>query len=314
MSLTNKALWVIERHLDRALTLGELAEACGVSRYHLAHAFGAAAGMPLMQYVRARRLTEAAHRLASGQAPDILGLALDSGYGSHEAFSRAFRSQFGTTPEKVRRQRSAETLPTIKALKPRENAEIALPPPRFVTGAPMFLVGLSERHLLEATERIPAQWQRFMASYNEISHKVGPRPLAVTGNMDDEGTFEYVCAVQVHEASELPEGLAQLRVPAQHYAVFQHPGHVASIAATYSAIWNHWLPAHKRKAADGPSLERHHETFNAQTGLGGLEIWIALAPTADQMRQRDRGRAGSPRSRMMPAALGRIGNRLGKQP
>ncbi len=66
MSLTNRALWVIERHLDRTLTLGELAGACGVSRYHLAHPFGAATGMPLMQYVRKRRLTEVARRLASG--------------------------------------------------------------------------------------------------------------------------------------------------------------------------------------------------------------------------------------------------------
>jgi AraC family transcriptional regulator len=41
--------------------------------------------------------------LAGGNAPDILSLALDTGYGSHEAFSRAFRAQFGTTPETIRK-------------------------------------------------------------------------------------------------------------------------------------------------------------------------------------------------------------------
>ena len=88
--LTNKALWTIERHLDQSLTLNDLARACGVSQFHLAHAFGQATGFPVMQYVRGRRLTEAAQSLASGNAPDILNLALDAGYGSHEAFSRAF--------------------------------------------------------------------------------------------------------------------------------------------------------------------------------------------------------------------------------
>ena len=86
-----------------------------VSRYHLAHAFGAATGLSVMQYVRARRLTVAARTLADG-APDILDLALDAGYGSHEAFSRAFRSQFGVTPGMVRRQASTEDLPMTKAM------------------------------------------------------------------------------------------------------------------------------------------------------------------------------------------------------
>jgi AraC family transcriptional regulator len=276
MSLTNKAIWVIERNLNQPLTLGELADACGVSSYHLAHAFGAAAGRSVMQYVRSRRLTEAARSLASGDAPDILNLALDSGYGSHEAFSRAFRAQFDTTPESVRREKTVEDLPMIEAMKVLDNTGVTLAPPRFVSGAPMLLVGLSARHSFEATQGIPGQWQRFMASYGEIPDKVSPIPLGVSTNMDDDGNFEYVCAVEVSRVSELPRGFTQLRIPAQHYVVFRHLEHVSSIGATYSAIWNSWLPAHNRRAADGPSLERHLDTFDPQTGLGGVEIWIPV--------------------------------------
>ena len=51
-----------------------------------------------MRYMRGRRLSEAARVLANGGA-DILTVALDFGYGSHEAFTRAFRrSQFGVNP------------------------------------------------------------------------------------------------------------------------------------------------------------------------------------------------------------------------
>jgi AraC-like DNA-binding protein len=92
MSVSKRALWVIERNLNGDLTLGDIAKACGTSKYHLAHAFGESTRISVMQYVRGRRLTMAAETLAGG-APDILALALDVGYGSHEAFTRAFRAQ-----------------------------------------------------------------------------------------------------------------------------------------------------------------------------------------------------------------------------
>jgi AraC family transcriptional regulator len=102
MRIADRALWVIERNSEQALGLNDIAAACRVSRSHLANAFGTATGWPVMRYLRARRLTESAHRLAGG-APDIFSVALEFGYGSHEAFTRAFRDQFGQTPEQVRR-------------------------------------------------------------------------------------------------------------------------------------------------------------------------------------------------------------------
>src|ERR1700738_340053 len=104
MNPAQKALWFIESHLGDALTLDEIAAIGGVSRYHMVRAFAAATGLSVMRYVRARRLSEAARALANG-APDILGVALDADYGSHEAFTRAFRDHFGITPEALRAQR-----------------------------------------------------------------------------------------------------------------------------------------------------------------------------------------------------------------
>ena len=95
MSFPDKALWIIERNSTQPLTLDGIAAACGVSRSHLAHAFGTATGVSVMQYVRARRLSAAARALAAG-APDILSIALEAGYGSHEAFTRAFRRPLPT--------------------------------------------------------------------------------------------------------------------------------------------------------------------------------------------------------------------------
>src|ERR1700727_3973 len=105
MNPVSKAIWFIEAHLTSDLTLEQIAAIAGVSRYHMVRAFGATTGRSVMRYVRARRLSEAARTLADG-APDILMVALDAGYGSHEAFTRAFRELFGFTPETIRSQRS----------------------------------------------------------------------------------------------------------------------------------------------------------------------------------------------------------------
>src|SRR5688500_2811512 len=101
MNPVNKALWYIESHFTSDITLDDIATVTGVSRFYLTRAFAVATGHSMMHYVRGRRLTEAARALAQG-APDILTVAVETGYGSHEAFTRAFRDRFGVTPETVR--------------------------------------------------------------------------------------------------------------------------------------------------------------------------------------------------------------------
>src|SRR5258708_21522050 len=101
MSLANRALWTIDRNLTGELSLGSVAQNCGVSRYPLAHAFGETTGMSVMEYVRQRRLSEAAVNLAKGQS-NIFDLAVVYRYASHEVFSRGFRVQVPMHPEYVR--------------------------------------------------------------------------------------------------------------------------------------------------------------------------------------------------------------------
>ena len=89
VSPASKALWFIETHFGDPLTLDHVADAACVSRFHLSRSFSLATGHPVMGYLRARRLTVAARALAGG-APDILAIAIEAGYNSHEAFTRAF--------------------------------------------------------------------------------------------------------------------------------------------------------------------------------------------------------------------------------
>src|SRR3981081_1670285 len=160
MNPAQKALWYIEPPRPQPLTLDEIAGIGGVSRFHIVRAFAAATGFPVMRYVRARRLSEAARALANG-APDILSLALDADYGSHEAFTRAFRDHFGLTPEAVRSSTRIDNLQLQEPIVMDSTVIDNLQAPRFLTGKPLLVAGVGERYTCESSAAIPGQWQRF---------------------------------------------------------------------------------------------------------------------------------------------------------
>ncbi|MEH2562702.1 AraC family transcriptional regulator [Bradyrhizobium sp. AZCC 2289] len=276
MNPAQKALWYIESHLAQPLTLDEIAGVGGVSRFHMVRAFAAATGFPVMRYVRARRLSEAARALANG-APDILSLALDADYGSHEAFTRAFRDHFGVTPEMVRAATCPDKLKLQEPIKMDSTALDHLKPPRYETSKPLLVAGLGERITHDNQGAgIPNQWQRFHQSVDNIPGRIGKLAYGVCCNGDDAGNFDYIAGVEVTDFSDLPREFSRVRIPEQKYAVFTHADHISTIRRTVNTIWNHWLPMSGMKAADAPNFERYDEKFDPLTGDGGLEIWIPV--------------------------------------
>jgi AraC family transcriptional regulator len=275
VSPANKAIWYVERHFCGELSLDDVAAHAGVSRFHLSHAFAARAGQPLMAYVRGRRLTEAARTLAKG-APDILAVALDAGYNSHEAFTRAFRDQFGLTPEAVRAQGHVNQLALVEAIRMDQSVKTTLPPPRFVDGKPLLLVGMSEHYSCETSAGVPAQWQKFLPHFPNVPGQLDHKAYGAKYNFDDESNFDYLCGVEVADFSRTPRGWANLRLPANRYAVFTHSEHISTIRRTWATIWDSWFPTSGHEVADAPHFELYDENFNSQTGVGGVEIWIPV--------------------------------------
>jgi AraC family transcriptional regulator len=275
MSVTAKALWYIESHLGDDLSLELIARDVGVSRYHLSRAFSTATGYGLALYVRARRLSEAAKALLNG-APDILSVSLDTGYGSHEAFTRAFKQQFGLTPEQARAQRQTTALKLLEPIRMQTTTTTRIAPVRMVERDALLIFGLSQLYTPQSIGGIPSQWDRFLPHFGHIPTQVDKVAYGVICSTDDAGNFDYICGVEVSEFPSHPGEFARLRIPPQNYAVFLHTGHISNIGATCSAIWNQGLPDSGCKAADSPWFERYGEEFDGRTGLGGLEIWIPI--------------------------------------
>ncbi|MFL6617026.1 MAG: GyrI-like domain-containing protein [Povalibacter sp.] len=271
-----KALWYINSHYREELSLEDIAHCAGVSRFHLLRVFGNATGRSMMKYVRALRLCEAARRLAQG-SEDILSVAIDSGYASHEAFTRAFREQFGVTPESVRKQRHVNNLPLLEQFTMSTLPAISLEPPRFQDGNVLLLAGLSERYTADQCgANIPAQWQKFGPHLGHVPGQLGSVAYGVCYNFDEAGNMDYLCGVEVTEFSDLPHDFAHLRITPQRYAVFFHAQHISAIRSTWHAIWNEWLPQSGYELADAPFFERYDERFDPRNGNGGVELWIPI--------------------------------------
>jgi AraC family transcriptional regulator len=168
-----KALWFIESRYAGEITLDEIADVAGVTRFHLCRVFRLVTGHSPLEYVRERRLSDAARQLASG-ASNILTVALDARYASHEAFTRAFRDRFGCTPETVRAHRNLSELNLKEPLRMNAVESTHIDVTRLQEGRAFRIAGLTEHYTVDKSAAIPSQWQRFIPNINHIPGRVGP--------------------------------------------------------------------------------------------------------------------------------------------
>jgi AraC family transcriptional regulator len=275
MNLIENAIWQVESNLRSQMSLEDIAEMCGVTPPHLTRAFASVTGNSLMRYARARRLSEAARMLALG-VPDILGLALETGYGSHEAFTRAFREHFGVTPECVRDARSLKQLSLMEPMIMDTTPDLNLAPPRIEKHGALHLVGLIKQFPMDKIGGIPSLWQRFNVHTRHIPNAVGKSAYGASLSYTEENGCEYMCGVEVSDFTDVPPELTGRTVAAATYAKFKQPGHITLIRQTIGTIWNRWLPQSGFSAAEVPLIEYYPPEFDSVTGAGGFEIWIPV--------------------------------------
>ena len=116
-----RALALIHEHPSRPWTIDMLADEIALSRSALYERFTQLIGQPPMQYLTQWRMQVAANLLRQSRAP-VLSVALDVGYESEAAFTRAFKRLVGTPPATWRRiQNREQARPNSQAdIKPVE--------------------------------------------------------------------------------------------------------------------------------------------------------------------------------------------------
>ena len=92
----------IKNRDDGTLTLRSLSKKLGYSGFHTIRRFKELSGMLLKDYIRLRKLAFALIDVRDSKA-NFLEIAVNYGFGSHEAFTRAFKKAYGITPNSYRK-------------------------------------------------------------------------------------------------------------------------------------------------------------------------------------------------------------------
>jgi len=272
------AIWLIESRLRENPGLDDIAAETGFSRFYLSRLFGEETGQSFAAYVRGRRLSEAAKELLSG-APDILSVAIGAGYGSHEAFTRAFRDQFGLTPDDVRKRASEQPISFVEPLRMNATPTVPVDPPTIVVLPAATYVGLARTYAIAGLGGIPDQWGEFQRHLAGLDReKVGAGYGIIRNAAPNGETLEYVCAVPAGKGLEAGDGLTEFSLPEMKIARFEHRGHIAGIKATTRAIFEDALPAAGLKPV-GPVdlIEVYGRDFDPRSGFGTVGMWVHVA-------------------------------------
>lgn len=117
----------IDQHLDQVLELAMLAEVAHFSAFHFHRLFAAWMGETFGDYLRRRRLEVAAMRLIGQPGTPVLDIALSVGFGSAEAFARAFKGRFGCTATEWRQGQAGRWASQLEALRRQHEAQHSNP-------------------------------------------------------------------------------------------------------------------------------------------------------------------------------------------
>ena len=287
-----KSIDYIEEHLKERITVEILAEIAGFSAYHYYRLFNAYVGMPVMEYVRRRRLEHAVTELSGNKR--IIDIAMDYGFESHSGFGKAFRKIYGCSPEQYRIHATGN-IPSKVDLRLLQQFNLSggiILEPKIITKPSFKVIGYALETTLEDNRRkrdIPAFWDHFNVEGLEANLYAMIQPkehgefcICFPPNMET-GQFTYVIAVKTDNFEGMPEDLYKGEVPEATYAVFTTPpadyndkGFVQAIEGTWRFIFEKWFPTSGYEfAADKVDFEFYDERCHPQIGAV-MEIYIPV--------------------------------------
>ncbi|MEU0550114.1 helix-turn-helix domain-containing protein [Micromonospora sp. NPDC005979] len=282
----NEAMAHIERHLDQQIEVADLARIALTSEYHFRRLFSALAGMPLSEYVRRRRLTVAGADVLAGERT-LLDVAVRYGYGSAEAFARAFHAVHGVGPGEARR--------TGAALRSQPRMSFRLT----VEGSGSMeyrIVSKDAFALVGRKARVPLVHEGMNPSIVAFIRSIDKETTARIEALSDQEPTGIVnvsdnLADTRAEGSELdywhgavtgatpPDDLDALPVAAGSWAVFTTSGAFPqAVQFLWRDVFTQWFPSNPYRSRPGPEISRVRVSADGTTA--DAELWIPVERVA----------------------------------
>ncbi|GLR72115.1 AraC family transcriptional regulator [Agaribacter marinus] len=265
----------IEANLDKHISLTDVSSHAKMSHWHFQRIFKALTNETLKSYVRARRITNSLDRVLKSEG-SILDIALDAGFQSHEAYTKAFQRLYGCTPIQYRQkfgQPSIFKKPKIDdryltdlhqhvSLEPR----IYVSEEKHLVGMKEEVIGIESEHT-NIAEKLPKLWQDFVACMREVPNRVDEKGYGVISVENTCGTEQrlfYTACVEVSSLNDIPSNMVSVTIPRQRYAEFRHKGRVdvESFNTTISYIYSSWLLQSNVSHTYGYDIETYGDEFH----------------------------------------------------
>jgi len=288
----------MDRHLDRPLELDELAGVANFSPYHFHRLFTAWTGETVGEYLRRRRLEFAAVRLAGEPDTAVLDIALSVGFGSAEAFARAFKTRFAMTLTEWRQSEAGRRKAGQSNRNPNQpdrNANQARTEP-FANHGLMTQEGSMNVKLVERAAT-PVVYLRHVGPYGAPIARFWQDtvyPWMVTNDLlgrtrygishDDPGVTapekcRYDAAVEVPVDWTGFGRHLKTTIPGGKYAAMRFEGRVDEIGDAWTRLLRDWLPSSGMQLDARPFLEHYPAAsrYDPSTGVFDCELCIPVA-------------------------------------
>ncbi|MEU6023653.1 AraC family transcriptional regulator [Micromonospora sp. NPDC047134] len=282
----NQALDHLEQRLDQPVEIADLARIAVTSEYHFRRLFSALAGIPLSEYVRRRRLTMAAAEVVAGERT-LLDIAVRWGYGSAEAFARAFKAMHGTGPGEARRTKCAlHAQPRVSfrlivegssSMRYRIVSKDAFQLAGRKARVPLVHEGMNPAIVAFIKSIDPATRERIEALSDQEPAGIVNVSDGLTGNRAEGTELDYWYGVVT--GAEVPADLEVLPVPAGDWAVFEVSGPFpAAVQHLWRDVFTQWFPSNPYRSRPGPEISR--TTVSADGTQAEAQLWIPVEPVA----------------------------------
>lgn len=250
----------LESHLDKPLSIDNVAAKAGYSKWYLQRMFKEVTGQAIGAYIRGRRLSKSAVALRLTARP-ILDIALQYRFDSQQTYTRAFKRQFALTPAFYRR--SAEWS-AFGICPPLRLANFTLPQAKFITLPETHLTGTTRSYnctLEEISDSRHEMRLQFWTKFLSLSPKIpnvlyGLNSAQPSTEKDDEQEIFYTTALMTESViNELPDAYP-VTLEGGEYVQFEYQGPISGFQDFILMLYGTCMPMLTLTRRQGQDIER----------------------------------------------------------
>jgi AraC family transcriptional regulator len=284
----------IDRHLDEPLDLESLAAVANFSAFHFHRLFRAWTGETLGDYLRRRRVETGALRLVTQPRSTVLEVALAVGFGSGEAFARAFRQRFGVSPSAWRDERKLDQADrSLGQTQGGIDSDHGLAPTPLIEDTTMnsnvSLIDMPAtpiayfRYVGPYGPPVAHFWMERVAPWMEQNKLLGRVRYGIAHDdptITDPARCRYDACVVAEPKEVLSGQPLRTTLPGGRYAWTRFEGTVDQVDAAWQRLLSGWLPTSRLQLDARPMLEHYpvDAGFDPKSGVFDCQLCIPVQP------------------------------------